>query len=149
MMWEVVAATRWGRRLTVSEQAPCRHRARRWPRHGRRHRDQRCPHTTRIARDLVDAHVQMLLAMERPFTTKLEKSGPRPAVRDHLSVALVCPRTTRLPRQLGSTSNDPNVKVGRHQNYRLVVALHGQAGLHCLGLEYFVSRADERWNTPE
>jgi len=45
--------------------------------------------------------------------------------------------------------HDPNVKVGRIQNYGSWSPYMVKPGYTCLGLEYFVFEGDEMWNTPD
>jgi len=64
--------------------------------------------------------------------------------RDHLTVALV------VPQEYSFTDNwiyihDPDVEVGRVQNYGSWSPYMVKDGRTCLGLEFFVNEGDEMW----
>jgi protoporphyrinogen oxidase len=64
--------------------------------------------------------------------------------RDHLTVALV------VPQEFSFSDNwvyihDPEVVVGRVQNYGSWSPFMVKEGRTCLGLEYFVNEGDEMW----
>jgi protoporphyrinogen oxidase len=64
--------------------------------------------------------------------------------RDHLTVALV------VPQEYSFTDNwiyihDPDVEVGRVQNYGSWSPYMVKDGRTCLGLEYFVNEGDDMW----
>ena len=65
--------------------------------------------------------------------------------RDFLTVALI------VPEEKGFRDNwiyihDPDVRVGRIQNYGSWSPYMVKAGRTCLGLEYFVTRGEELWS---
>jgi protoporphyrinogen oxidase len=64
--------------------------------------------------------------------------------RDHLTVALV------VPQEYSFSDNwiyvhDPEVEVGRVQNYGSWSPFMVKEGRSCLGLEFFVNEGDEMW----
>jgi protoporphyrinogen oxidase len=68
--------------------------------------------------------------------------------RDHVTVALV------VPQEYSFTDNwiyihDPDVKVGRVQNFGSWSPFMVKDGRTCLGLEYFVNEGDEMWSKPD
>jgi len=68
--------------------------------------------------------------------------------RDHLTVALV------VPKEYSFTDNwiyihDPDVEVGRVQNFGSWSPFMVKDGRTCLGLEFFVNEGDEMWVKPD
>jgi protoporphyrinogen oxidase len=68
--------------------------------------------------------------------------------RDFMTVALV------VPQEFSFTDNwiyvhDPQVRVGRVQNFGSWSPYMVKAGRTCLGLEFFVNENDEMWNKPD
>jgi protoporphyrinogen oxidase len=68
--------------------------------------------------------------------------------RDHLTVALV------VPQEYSFTDNwiyihDPEVEVGRVQNFGSWSPFMVKDGRTCLGLEYFVNEGDSMWTKPD
>jgi protoporphyrinogen oxidase len=64
--------------------------------------------------------------------------------RDFLTVALVVPESAGFPDNW-IYIHDPNVKVGRVQNFGSWSPFMVKEGGTCLGLEYFVMEGDEMW----
>jgi protoporphyrinogen oxidase len=68
--------------------------------------------------------------------------------RDFLTVALVVPESAGFPDNWIYV-HDPNVKVGRVQNFGSWSPFLVKDGRTCLGLEYWVMEGDEMWDTPD
>lgn len=68
--------------------------------------------------------------------------------RDFLTVALVVPARFSFPDNW-IYIHDPNVKVGRVQNYGSWSPYLVKEGRTCLGLEYFVNQGDHMWDMPD
>jgi protoporphyrinogen oxidase len=65
--------------------------------------------------------------------------------RDFLTVALVLPQDASFPDNW-IYIHDPDVKVGRVQNFASWSPYLVKDGTSCLGLEYWVTEGDEMWN---
>lgn len=76
---------------------------------------------------------------------KVLQSGQELQFRDFLSVALVVDEKDAFPDNW-IYIHDPDVKVGRVQNYGSWSPYLVKEGKTCLGLEYFVNIGDELWN---
>jgi len=68
--------------------------------------------------------------------------------RDFLTIALVVPESASFPDNWIYV-HDPNVKVGRVQNFARWSPFLVKDGRTCLGLEYWVTEGDEIWQTPD
>jgi protoporphyrinogen oxidase len=68
--------------------------------------------------------------------------------RDFLTVALVVPESASFPDNW-IYIHDPNVKVGRVQNFASWSPFLVKDGHTCLGLEYWVMEGDEMWEMPD
>ena len=68
--------------------------------------------------------------------------------REHITVALVVPEDAGFPDNW-IYIHDPDVAVGRVQNFGSWSPYMVKDGRTCLGLEYFVFEGDEMWNTPD
>ena len=68
--------------------------------------------------------------------------------RDFLTVALIVPETVAFPDNWIYV-HDPDVQVGRIQNFGSWSPYLVKDGRTCLGLEYFVNEADELWTAPD
>ena len=68
--------------------------------------------------------------------------------RDFLTVALVVPEAEAFPDNWIYV-HDPDVLVGRVQNYGSWSPFMVKGDLTCLGLEYFVNEGEELWKTPD
>jgi protoporphyrinogen oxidase len=65
--------------------------------------------------------------------------------RDYLTVALIVPQSRSFPDNW-IYIHDPNVEMGRIQNYGSWSPYLVKDGRTCLGLEYFVFEGDDMWN---
>jgi protoporphyrinogen oxidase len=84
-------------------------------------------------------------AMEPPVDQRTTEAAVEMRYRDHLTVALV------VPQKHSFTDNwiyvhDPDVEVGRVQNYGSWSPFMVKEGRTCLGLEFFVNENDSMWN---
>jgi protoporphyrinogen oxidase len=69
--------------------------------------------------------------------------------RDFLTVALVVRRPSLFPDNWIYV-HDPQVLVGRVQNYRnWSAAMVADPGTTCLGMEYFCNEGEDLWNSPD
>jgi protoporphyrinogen oxidase len=69
--------------------------------------------------------------------------------RDFLTVCLICKGTDLFPDNW-IYIHDPNVRVGRIQNYsNWSPEMVPDASTSCLGMEYFCFEGDDLWNTPD
>jgi len=68
--------------------------------------------------------------------------------RDFLTVALVVPKSASFPDNWIYV-HDPDVKVGRVQNFASWSPYLVKDGRTCLGLEYWVMEGDEMWEMPD
>jgi protoporphyrinogen oxidase len=91
---------------------------------------------------------QLLLAMDPPVPAEVERAAKDLQFRDFLSVALVVPEADSFPDNW-IYIHDPDVKVGRIQNYGSWSPYMVKPGYTCLGLEYFVFEGDEMWNSAD
>ena len=83
-------------------------------------------------------------AMEPPVDAATHAAADDLRYRDHLTVALV------VPQEYSFTDNwiyihDPDVEVGRVQNYGSWSPYMVKDGRTCLGLEFFVNEGDAMW----
>ncbi len=93
-----------------------------------------------------------------PITELMAALGPRPAslpharalrYRDFLTVALIARSSADFPDNWVYI-HDPQVKVGRVQNFRSwSPELIPQEGMTCLGLEYFCFEGDGLWSASD
>ena len=84
-------------------------------------------------------------AMEPPVDDTTAHAASDLRYRSHLTVALV------VPQKYSFTDNwiyihDPEVEVGRVQNFGSWSPFMVKDGRTCLGLEYFVNEGDEMWS---
>ncbi len=91
---------------------------------------------------------ELLLAMDPPVPADVERAARDLQFRDFLSVALVVPETDGFPDNW-IYIHDPEVQVGRIQNYGSWSPYMVKPGYTCLGLEYFVFEGDEMWNAAD
>ena len=91
-----------------------------------------------------------------PFPLLLDSMDPKPPAevldaaskltfRDFMTVALVVPQEHSFPDNW-IYIHDPNVRVGRIQNFGSWSPYLIKEGRTCLGLEYFVFEGDDDWN---
>jgi protoporphyrinogen oxidase len=88
----------------------------------------------------------LVLAMDPPAPREVQDAARALEFRDFLTVALV------VPEEFGFPDNwiyihQPEVNVGRIQNFGSWSPYLVKEGRTCLGLEYFVSVGDEVWNS--
>ena len=86
----------------------------------------------------------LLEAMDPPVPSEVLKAADGLRYRDFMTVALV------VPEEFGFPDNwiyihDPDVKVGRIQNFGSWSPYLVKDGRTCLGLEFFVHEGDEMW----
>jgi len=91
---------------------------------------------------------QLILAMDPPADEATRRAALDLQFRDFLTVALV------VPASAGFEDNwiyihEPDVKVGRIQNFGSWSPHMVKPGFTCLGLEYFVFEGDEMWESPD
>lgn len=88
---------------------------------------------------------ELILTLEMEIPKQVIEAANLLKHRDFLTVALV------VPHHDGFDDNwiyihEPNVRVGRIQNFGQWSPFMIKDGLTCLGLEYFVNKDDEIWN---
>lgn len=99
-------------------------------------------YTTMPLRDLV-------AALDPPAPDDVRAAAAALRFRDFLTVAVVVERAAVFP-DTWIYVHDPNVMVGRIQNYRnWSPAMVASPDVTCLGLEYFCSRGDELWEASD
>ena len=87
----------------------------------------------------------LLRAMDPPVAARRARRRPTTLrYRAHITVALVVPEEFSFPDNW-IYINDPNVKVGRIQNFGRWSPYLVKDGRTCLGLELFVDEGDEWW----
>jgi protoporphyrinogen oxidase len=86
----------------------------------------------------------LLRAMEPPVPDHVGAAADALRYREHITVALVMPEADGFSDNWVYI-NDPNVKVGRVQNFGRWSPYLVKDGRTCLGLEYFVNEGDEWW----
>jgi protoporphyrinogen oxidase len=87
-------------------------------------------------------------AMEPPVDTPTQDAASELRHRDHLTVALVVRQQQSFPDNWIYV-HDPEVEVGRVQNYGSWSPYMVKDGKTCLGLEFFVSEGDAMWTKPD
>jgi protoporphyrinogen oxidase len=88
---------------------------------------------------------QLLRGMDPPVPPDVLAAANDLRYRAHITVALVVPESESFPDNW-IYINDPNVKVGRIQNFGRWSPYLVKDGRTCLGLEHFVDEGDEWWN---
>jgi protoporphyrinogen oxidase len=83
-------------------------------------------------------------AMEPPVDQRTAEAAAEMRHRDHLTVALVVPQKHSFSDNWIYV-HDPEVEVGRVQNYGSWSPFMVKEGRTCLGLEFFVNEGDEMW----
>jgi protoporphyrinogen oxidase len=86
----------------------------------------------------------LLRAMDPPVPAAVLAAADSLRYRDFMTVALVVPEELGFPDNW-IYINDPNVKVGRIQNFGRWSPYLVKDGRTCLGLELFVQEGDEWW----
>ena len=90
----------------------------------------------------------LVLAMDPPPPAEVEAAAKGLTHRDHLLVALVVPEEFTFPDNWIYV-HEPDVLVGRVQNFGSWSPFMVKEGRTCLGLEYFVFEGDELWSMPD
>ncbi|MFM8973387.1 MAG: NAD(P)/FAD-dependent oxidoreductase [Actinomycetota bacterium] len=90
----------------------------------------------------------LLRAMDPPPPAEVLDAAARLRYRDFITVALVVPEDDGFPDNW-IYINDPNVKVGRIQNFGRWSPYLVKDGRTCLGMELFVDEGDEWWTMPD
>jgi protoporphyrinogen oxidase len=87
---------------------------------------------------------QLLAAMDPPVPDDVIKAAHSLRYRDFMTVALVVPEKFGFP-DTWIYIHDPDVEVGRIQNFSSWSPYLVKDGRTCLGLEFFVQEGDEMW----
>jgi protoporphyrinogen oxidase len=87
---------------------------------------------------------QLLEAMDPPVPDDVLKAARSLRYRDFMTVALVVPENFGFP-DTWIYIHDPDVEVGRIQNFSSWSPYLVKDGRTCLGLEFFVQEGDEMW----
>jgi protoporphyrinogen oxidase len=87
-------------------------------------------------------------AMDPPVDGLTGEAAVELRYRDHLTVALVVSQADAFPDNWIYV-HDPEVQVGRVQNYGSWSPFMVKEGRSCLGLEFFVNEGDEMWTKPD
>jgi len=90
----------------------------------------------------------LLKSMDPPVPAEVQAAADSLRYRDFLTVALVVPESDGFPDNWIYV-HDPNVKLGRIQNFGSWSPYLVKDGRTCLGLEYFVFEGDELWNSKD
>lgn len=85
------------------------------------------------------------ITIKPPPSEDIQMAGNNLKFRDFLSVALITDEINAFPDNW-IYIHEPNVKVGRIQNYGSWSPYMVKDGKTCLGLEYFVNKGDILWN---
>jgi protoporphyrinogen oxidase len=86
----------------------------------------------------------LLEAMDPPVPSEVTKAAEALRYRDFMTVALVVPEEYGFP-DTWIYIHDPDVEVGRIQNFSSWSPFLVKDGRTCLGLEFFVQEGDEMW----
>ncbi len=87
---------------------------------------------------------ELILAMDPPPPAEVLAAAKDLKYRDFMTVALVVPQEYSFPDNW-IYIHDPNVEVGRIQNFGSWSPYLVKDGRTCLGLEFFVQEGDEMW----
>jgi protoporphyrinogen oxidase len=87
---------------------------------------------------------QLLEAMDPPIPDDVLKAAKSLRYRDFMTVALVVPESFGFP-DTWIYIHDPDVEVGRIQNFSSWSPYLVKDGRTCLGLEFFVQEGDDMW----
>ena len=87
---------------------------------------------------------ELVLMMDPPAPVAVQAAAKGLKHRDFLTVALVLPDVNVFPDNW-IYIHDPNVRVGRIQNFKSWSPHMVKDGYTCLGLEYFVNVGDDIW----
>jgi protoporphyrinogen oxidase len=86
--------------------------------------------------------------IDPPAPAEVRQAAGDLTYRDFLTVALVVPESAGFPDNW-IYIHDPDVEVGRIQNFGAWSPYMVKEGRTCLGLEYFVFEGDEMWTKPD
>src|SRR4029079_927218 len=86
----------------------------------------------------------LLEAMDPPVPSEVLKAAESLRYRDFMTVAVVVPEEYGFP-DTWIYIHDPDVEVGRIQNFASWSPYLVKDGRTCLGLEFFVQEGDEMW----
>ena len=86
----------------------------------------------------------LVLSMDPPAPPDVQAAARGLAYRDFMTVALVVPEAAGFPDNWIYV-HDPDVEVGRIQNFGSWSPYLVKDGRTCLGLEFFVNEGDEMW----
>ncbi len=89
---------------------------------------------------------ELVTALDPPAPAEVLAAADGLSFRDFLTVALVVPVTAGFPDNW-IYIHEPGVRVGRVQNFGSWSPELVKDGYTCLGLEYFVSRGDDLWES--
>jgi protoporphyrinogen oxidase len=87
---------------------------------------------------------ELCAAMDPPVDQRTAEAAAEMRHRDHLTVALVVPQKHSFSDNWIYV-HDPEVEVGRVQNYGSWSPFMVKEGRTCLGLEFFVNEGDAMW----
>ncbi|MEI8002043.1 MAG: NAD(P)/FAD-dependent oxidoreductase [Actinomycetes bacterium] len=87
---------------------------------------------------------ELLGAMDPPAPAEVVAAAADLRYRDFMTVALVVPEADGFPDNW-IYIHDPQVRVGRVQNFGVWSPFMVKEGRTCLGLEFFVSEGDDMW----
>jgi protoporphyrinogen oxidase len=91
---------------------------------------------------------QLVQAMDPPVPADVRLAADSLGYRDFVSVALVVPEEYGFPDNW-IYIHDPQVEVGRIQNFGRWSPFMVKEGRTCLGLEYFCFEGDRLWTAPD
>ncbi len=91
---------------------------------------------------------QLVQAMDPPVPAPVRAAADALGYRDFISVALVVPEEYGFPDNW-IYIHDPQVEVGRIQNFGRWSPFMVKEGRTCLGMEYFCFEGDRLWTTPD
>jgi protoporphyrinogen oxidase len=91
---------------------------------------------------------ELVLAMDPPAPPGVQEAARALRYRDFLTVAIVVPEACSFPDNW-IYIHDPNVNVGRIQNFGSWSPYMVKDGKTCLGLEFFVTEGDPLWTMPD
>jgi len=86
--------------------------------------------------------------MDPPAPAEVLEAADGLSFRDFLTVALVVPATAGCPDNW-TYIHEPGVRVGRVQNFGSWSPQLVKDGYTCLGLEFFVTRGDDLWESTD
>ena len=90
----------------------------------------------------------LLEAMDPPAPPEVLAAAHGLKYRDFMTVALVVPESVGFPDNW-IYIHDPQVRVGRIQNFGVWSPYMVKDGRTCLGLEFFVNEGDDMWSKPD